>query len=265
MMRNLLFCMMLLILTASCDTPKKIVYLQDAEIDKTEKIEARQTILIEPKDMLSIVVTSRNQEVSAMFNLIVPDNQLGLQSVSSANAKISGYIVDNEGFIDFPVLGKINAKGMTRWQLQEFIMHELNQKGLLKDGIVTVDFMNFKVSVLGEVNRPGSYVLQGDKATILEAIALAGDLTIFGLRDKVYVIREDGDQRLSYQLDLRSSDIFNSPAYYLKQNDVIYVTPNEVRAGQSTINQNSARSVTLWMSIASLLTSVGVIIANLVK
>ena len=125
--------------------------------------------------------------------------------------------------------------------------------------------MNFKVSVLGEVNRPGSYVLQGDKATILEAIALAGDLTIFGLRDKVYVIREDGDQRLSYQLDLRSSDIFNSPAYYLKQNDVIYVTPNEVRAGQSTINQNSARSVTLWMSIASLLTSVGVIIANLVK
>lgn len=101
--------------------------------------------------------------------------------------------------------------------------------------------------------------------TVLEAIAMAGDLTIFGERDHVFVIREENGQRNSYQLDLRSTDIFQSPAYYLKQNDVIYVQPNKVRAGQSTINQNAAKSVTLWVSIASLLTSVGVLIANIVK
>lgn len=248
----------------SCNTSKKIIYLQDAELDKPEEITSVQTIVIEPKDMLSIIVSSTDPEISKIFNLPITATQAGSDRPTSQNY-LMGYVVDNEGFIDFPILGKVKASGLNRWQLQEQISSMLAEKEMLKDGIVTVDFMNFKVSILGEVTAPGTYTIKGDKVTVLEAIAMARDLTIFGERDQVYVIREENGQRNSYKLDLRSSDIFNSPAYYLKQNDVIYVQPNKVRAGQSTINQNAAKSVTLWVSIASLLTSVGVLIANIVK
>ena len=163
-------------------------------------------------------------------------------------------MVDNEGDINFPVIGKVHAAGLSRWQLQEKIKSELKSRNMLKDAVVTVEFMNFKVSILGEVNSPGTYKIKGDKVTILEAIAMAKDLTIYGLRDEVYVIREQNNQRHTYKLDLRSKDIFESPAYYLKQNDIVYVQPNKVKAGQSTLNQNS---------VASLLCSVGVMIANI--
>ena len=171
----------------------------------------------------------------------------------------------NEGYIDFPILGKIKASGLSRWQLQEQITQALAEKKMLTDGLVTVEFMNFKVSILGEVTNPGTYTINSDKVTVLEAIAMAKDLTIFGERNHVYVIREENGQRKSYQLDLRSADIFKSPAYYLKQNDVVYVQPNSVRAGQSTINQNAMKSVSLWISIASLLTSIGVLVVNIAK
>ena len=146
---------------------------------------------------------------------------------------------------------------MSRWQLQEQITQALAEKKMLTDGLVTVEFMNFKVSILGEVTNPGTYTINSDKVTVLEAIAMAKDLTIFGERDHVYVIREENGQRKSYQLDLRSADIFKSPAYYLKQNDVVYVQP--------TINQNAMKSVSLWISIASLLTSIGVLVVNIAK
>ncbi len=252
------------LILSACNTSKKIIYLQDARLDQPEDITSVQTIVIEPKDMLSIIVSSPDPKIAAIFNNQAITNQAGTDRSSSQNYQI-GYVVDNEGFIDFPQLGKIKASGLNRWQLQEQISSILTEKGFLKDGIVTVDFMNFKVSLVGEVTKPGTYTIKGDKVTVLEAIAMAGDLTIFGERDHVFVIREENGQRNSYQLDLRSTDIFQSPAYYLKQNDVIYVQPNKVRAGQSTINQNAAKSVTLWVSIASLLTSVGVLIANIVK
>ena len=147
--------------------------------------------------------------------------------------------------------------------MQEKIKSELKSRNMLKDAVVTVEFMNFKVSILGEVNSPGTYKINGDKVTILEAIAMAKDLTIYGLRDEVYVIREQNNKRHTYKLDLRSKEIFESPAYYLKQNDIVYVQPNKVKAGQSTLNQNSLKSVSLWVSVASLLCSVGVMIANI--
>lgn len=261
---RLILSSLVVLIFSACNTSKKVTYLQDAVLDTPEKITSVQTITIEPKDMLSIVVSSADPEVSKIFNLPLAAIQAGT-SRPQAQAYLSGYVVDNDGYIDFPVLGKIKASGLNRWQLQTQISQMLTDKQLLKDGIVTVDFMNFKVSIIGEVKSPGSYTIKGDKVSVLEAIAMAGDLTIFGERDKVSVIREENGQRNSYQLDLRSADIFNSPAYYLKQNDVIYVQPNEVRAGQSTLNQNSVRSVTLWVSIASLLTSVGVLVANIVK
>lgn len=246
---------------ASCKTYKNINYIQDVQVNTTESIAENQGIRIQPKDMLSIVVSSKTPELAMAFNLPVVTYQAGSEVVSGAgNMRLLGYVVDNDGNIDFPLLGKIQVAGLTRWQLQELIKQQIVNAGLMKELVVTVEFMNFKVSIMGEVNAPGSYTINGDKVTILEALSMAKDLTIFGKRDGVYVIREENGKRTTYNIDLRSVDLFNSPAYYLRQNDVVYVEPNKVRAGQSTINENSLKSVSLWISISSFLTSLAVLI-----
>lgn len=246
---------------ASCKTYKNINYIQDVQVNTTESIAENQGIRIQPKDMLSIVVSSKTPELAMAFNLPVVSYQAGSEVVSNGgNMRLLGYVVDNDGNIDFPLLGKIQVAGLTRWQLQELIKQQIVNAGLMKELVVTVEFMNFKVSIMGEVNAPGSYTINGDKVTILEALSMAKDLTIFGKRDGVYVIREENGKRTTYNVDLRSVDLFDSPAYYLRQNDVVYVEPNKVRAGQSTINENSLKSVSLWISISSFLTSLAVLI-----
>lgn len=246
---------------ASCKTYKNINYIQDVQVNSTESIAENQGIRIQPKDMLSIVVSSKTPELAMAFNLPVVSYQAGSEVVSGAGSqRLLGYVVDNDGNIDFPLLGKIQVAGLTRWQLQELIKQQIVNAGLMKELVVIVEFMNFKVSIMGEVNAPGSYTINGDKVTILEALSMAKDLTIFGKRDGVYVIREENGKRTTYNVDLRSVDLFNSPAYYLRQNDVVYVEPNKVRAGQSTINENSLKSVSLWISISSFLTSLAVLI-----
>ena len=263
-MRRFLLFGLVALLMSSCNTSKEIIYLQDVRLESPEEIKAAETITIEPKDMLSIVVSSSQPDAARIFNLPIMATQASNGDLMY-DSYLNGYVVDGDGYIDFPVVGKIKASGLNRWQLQDRIMETLRDKKLLDDPVVTVDFMNFKVSILGEVTAPGTYSIKSDKVSVLEAIAMARDLTIYGKRDEVYVIREEGGQRHSYKLDLRSSDIFDSPAYYLKQNDVIYVQPNKVRAGQSTINQNTVKSVSMWVSIASLLTSIGALVANIVK
>lgn len=263
-MRRFLLFGLVALLMSSCNTSKEIIYLQDVRLESPEEIKAAETITIEPKDMLSIVVSSSQPDAARIFNLPIMATQASNGDLMY-DSYLNGYVVDGDGYIDFPVVGKIKASGLNRWQLQDRIMETLREEKLLDDPVVTVDFMNFKVSILGEVTAPGTYSIKSDKVSVLEAIAMARDLTIYGKRDEVYVIREEGGQRHSYKLDLRSSDIFDSPAYYLKQNDVIYVQPNKVRAGQSTINQNTVKSVSMWVSIASLLTSIGVLVANIVK
>lgn len=246
---------------ASCKTYRNINYIQDVQVNDTENIIENQGIRIQPKDMLSIVVSSKTPELALAFNLPVVSYQAGSEVVSNAGtARLLGYVVDNDGNIDFPLLGKIQVAGLTRWQLQELIKQQIVNAGLMKELVVTVEFMNFKVSIMGEVNAPGSYTINGDKVTILEALSMAKDLTIFGKRDGVYVIREENGKRTTYRIDLRSVNLFDSPAYYLRQNDVVYVEPNKVRAGQSTINENSLKSVSLWISISSFLTSLAVLI-----
>ena len=258
-MRRFLLFGLVALLMSSCNTSKEIIYLQDVRLESPEEIKAAETITIEPKDMLSIVVSSSQPDAARIFNLPIMATQASNGDLMY-DSYLNGYVVDGDGYIDFPVVGKIKASGLNRWQLQDRIMETLRDKKLLDDPVVTVDFMNFKVSILGEVTAPGTYSIKSDKVSVLEAIAMARDLTIYGKRDEVYVIREEGGQRHSYKLDLRSSDIFDSPAYYLKQNDVIYVQPNKMRAGQSTINENNVKSVSLWISVASFLTSLGVLI-----
>ena len=240
---------------ASCnpETYKKINYLQDVHGDTTMKMKVNQGIIIQPQDQLSIIVTSRDPKMAIPFNLSVATYYSGTELTSTGSSqRITGYVVDNSGNINFPSLGSIHAAGLNRWELQDLIKEELADNGLLNDAVVTVEFLNFRVSVLGEVAAPGSYSVTGDKITILQALALARDLTIYGRRDNVQVIREQNGKRQIYQLDLTRSDIFDSPGYYLQQNDVVYVTPSTVRAGQGEINENYFKSGSFWISLASI-------------
>ena len=252
-----------LFVAQSCSTYRNINYMQDLQADKETKIEINKGILIQPKDLISIIVSSRSPEIASMFNLPIVAFQAANSANYSASQSILGYSVDNDGCIAFPVLGKIYVAGMNRWELADKIKQMLVESDLIKDPVVTVAFMNFKVSVMGEVAAPGTYTIDGDKITILEALSLARDLTIFGRRDNVAVIREQNGVRTTYQVDLRSTDLFNSPAYYLQQNDIIYVTPNKVKAGQSTINENTTKSAAFWVSVGSFLTTVATLIATL--
>ena len=253
---------LLVVSAASCSTYKKINYIQDAQLDTALTMIANQGILIQPMDMISIVVSSRDPELARIYNLPVVTYQAGSESsVSNFSQRLIGYSVDNDGNIQFPELGTIHVAGLNRWQLAELIREKLSS--LVKDAVVTVQFMNFKISVTGEVTSPGVFDISGDKITIFEAISLARNLTIYGRRDGVYVIREQNGSRTIYQVDLRTVDMFNSPAYYLQQNDVVYVEPNKVRAGQSTINENNLKSVSLWVSIGSFLSTLATLFISL--
>lgn len=265
--KNVIFavCAFVLMLS-SCAAPQNIAYFQNKVVDQPEEIDKHAGIVIQPKDMLSIVVSSRNPELVAMFNLPVVSYQAGSEVVTGGyQQRLMGYVVDNEGYIDFPVLGPIKVSGLTRWELSELIKDKLVKEGLLTDAVVTVEFMNFKVSVIGEVSAPGTYTIEGDKVTILQAISLARDLTIFGQRENVTVIRERDGQRIIYEVNLCDADLFKSPAYYLQQNDVVYVQPSEIKARQSTTDEKALRLTSILVSSGSLLVSIASLIVNLIN
>lgn len=252
-------------LTAAACSPttyRQIDYLQDLNYETTLDLKENKGILIQPQDQLSIVVSSRNPELSATLNKPMATYQAGseITSTDGGYQRLLGYVVDNNGNIEFPMLGNIHVAGLTRWDLQDMIKQEVISRGIILDPIVTVEFMNFRISVMGEVQSPGTYNVTGDKITLLGALSLAHDLTIYGRRDNVTVIREQNGKREIYKVDLRSSAMFDSPAYYLQQNDVVYVYPNSVRAGQSTINENYFKSGSFWISLAS----VAVTVTNLI-
>ena len=266
--RRIITCVIfaVMLLLTSCGTVKDIAYFQNKIVNEPEAIDKHAGIVIQPKDMLSIVVSNRNPELVAMFNLPVISYQAGSETVSGAGQqRLMGYVVDNEGFIDFPVLGPIKVAGLTRWELSNLIKERLIKGGFLTDAVVTVEFMNFKVSVIGEVNSPGTYTLNNDKVTILQAISLARDLTIFGQRENVCVIREREGERVIYEINLCDVSLFDSPAYYLQQNDVVYVQPSEIKARQSTTDDKALRMTSIFVSGGSLLVSVAALIVNLVK
>ena len=251
----------------SCSTTKDIAYFQNKAVGQPEKIDKHAGIVIQPKDMLSIVVSSRNPELTVMFNLPVISYQAGSEIVAAGGAsqRLLGYVVDNDGCIDFPELGKLKVAGMTRWELAQMIKDKLIKDGYLTDAVVTVEFLNFKVSVIGEVTNPGTFTIEGDKVTILQALGLARDLTIFGRRDNVTVIREQEGTRVLYEVDLTDVDLFKSPGYYLQQNDVVYVQPNDIKARQSTTDDKTLRTTSIIVSSGSLLVSIATLIVTLLN
>lgn len=257
-------------LLSSCATPKEVVYFQDLQqTDGTLAAVQAKEIRVRPDDKISIIVNSRDPQLTDLFNLPYVSRQLGqtLRSVTSTYGQsqgVSGYTVDSDGNIDFPVLGKIHVEGMTREEIGRCIKDELVGQDLVKDPVVTVEFMNLTVSVMGEVAKPGRYAIERDRITILDALSMAGDLTIYGRRDAVMVQRMEGDTLQVYELNLVSGqDVYNSPAFYLQQNDLVYVAPNDVKVRESTVNGNNIRSTSFWISLGSLLTSVAVLITNI--
>lgn len=259
---NWLFSIVLALTFTSCATTSKIVYMQNQQIGEPQAIIPSKPILLQPQDQIAIIVSCQDPQLTALFNLTYVSQVAGSQqeSASATYGKVAGYTVDSEGNINFPVLGKIHVAGLSREKIAQKITNELERKKLVKEPIVAVEFLSLHFSVLGEVSKPGRYSITKDRVTLLEALSMAGDLTIFGKRDKVFLSRQNQDSITTYQFDLRSTDMYLSPAFYIKQGDILYVEPNNVKANQSTVNGNSMSSVSMWVSIASFLTSIGVLI-----
>lgn len=253
---------MVAMLLASCSSPKNVAYIQNSDSIDYSRSEVLYDARIMPKDILTITVNTVNPEASEPFNLFV-------SSELSANRSIGGqrslqtYLVDNKGCIEFPVIGTIKVGGLTKSACEKLIHDKIQRfMNAEENPIVTVRMSNYKISVLGEVNRPGMFTVSNEKINIFEALAQAGDLTIYGVRDRVKLIREDEKGHKDvYTLNLNDAEIINSPYYYLQQNDVIYVEPNKVKAKNSAIGQ----STTIWISIAGALVSLASLVVNILR
>lgn len=261
---NITCLLLLAILLCSCATPRQITYFQDLHDGVNKTITNSKIVRVKPEDKISIIVKSKDPQLAELFNLPIVSYRVGQGSTSalgSGSQQVTSYSVNSKGFIDFPVLGEIYVEGQTREEIASNIKKRLMDQNLIKDPVVTVEFDNLSYSVLGEVNRPGKFVIDRDRVTILDAISAAGDLTIYGKRDNITVLRHEYNKETVYTINLCSgNDMFESPAYYLQQNDVVYVEPNDARARQSTVNGNNVRSASFWLSLASLLTTIGVLV-----
>lgn len=229
--------------------------MQDIDSNLTSE-ELNYKSIIKKDDILRITVSSENMELVQPFNqFIYPTNQNDLNLVGQG--QLYGYLVNNEGKIEFPLLGDIKASGKTRIEFTNYIQSQI-RNGFVKDAIVDVRIINFKVTVLGEVNRPGTFNLNHNRITLLQVLGNAGDLTIYGNRKNITILRDvDGNQKV-FKIDLTSSDFINSDFYYLQQNDVVIVEPNYAQVQAAGFNRNAS----LFVSIASVLLSLIVIISR---
>ncbi|MBQ7440054.1 MAG: polysaccharide biosynthesis/export family protein [Prevotella sp.] len=201
-------------------------------------------------DKISVFVKSKDELLTESFNISLPNMQ-----------QVLGYTIENDGTIDFPMLGRISLDGLPRSGAAAAIKHQIITKFGDRDAIVTIDFLNLHFSVLGEVKEPGYYEITQDQVSIFDALGKAGDMTIYGVRDSVKVIRSENGKKHIYTLNMKSgASMMQSPAFYLQQNDVVYVPANNMRQRESTVNGNTFRSTSFWISFASLLTTVSVLI-----
>jgi len=244
--KSYLYSLLIILLMSSCVSRKKIVYFQNDKIDQ-ENVSNFFNTVIKPDDLLQITVSSSDYEASKPFNLPSVSFTTTTDRIASAPSQQT-YLVDNKGFIDFPVIGKIKLGGMSRVKAIEFIKNKL-APDYIKSPNVNIRISNYSITVLGDVNRPGTFTIPNERITILEAIGLAGDIKITGKRNNIKVFREVDGKKIEYSLDLRSNDIFTSPVYYLQQNDLIYVEPNRAASQDAAFNRNTG----LIVSVVSIL------------
>ena len=261
---SLFSCLIAVFLLASCQSYKKVPYLQDAGVVKDiNQQENLYDAKIMPKDLLTIVVSCTSPELAVPFNLTVatPANAATASTQLTTQPVLQPYLVDNEGKINFPVLGELKVGGLTKREAEQLIIEKL--KPYIKETpIVTVRMVNYKISVLGEVARPGTFTISNEKVNLLEALAMAGDMTVWGVRDNVKLIREgaDGKQEI-VTLDLNKAETILSPYYWLQQNDIVYVTPNKAKSRNSDIGN----STSLWFSATSILVSLASLLVTIFK
>lgn len=267
-MKKITFIIMLTtLLFSSCESIKDFSYFQDSVAGDVNTVKnAESYITIKPSDRISVLVTSKDMELSMPFNLVTINNTLN-RSPQNGTGALNGnsytqyYTVSQEGDINMPVLGKVKVAGLTRTQIEEKVSELImTSENGFKDPTVIVDYANLYVKMLGEFARPGAVVIDRDQFTLMDAIAKAGDLSVFGNRKNVKVYRMENGTEKVYEVDLTNrKELLLSPAYMLQQNDIVYVEPNKTRARQSTSNGNTFLQPTLWISAASLLTTLVVL------
>jgi len=246
------------LLLASCATNKRAAYIQQVQTDIPTAIEQDYQIRIKPLDRLTVTINSKDPELAAPFNAASSYNSLnGLSSYSSSsNGNLQILTVDKEGKIQLPIIGEIDCDGLTRNELTKKIENTIRENGMVHDPIVIVKF-----SVLGEVARPGQFSITKDRISLFDALAMAGDLTIYGQRENVALIREENGMRTVHYFDLKNPDILTSPYFYLQQDDVVYVTPNKYKAQAGEINQNRS----FYISLVSVAVSVATLLVTITR
>ena len=231
--------------------------MQDIAAAQSELKAATHQTRIKPNDLLTIVVSADDPMTAAPFNLQVTPTYAPNGPQINTVQQLQTYLVNDQGNISFPVLGTIAIAGKERNEAVELLEERL--KEYIKNPIVNLRIVNYNISVLGEVAKPGNFTVQDEKVTVLEALSLAGDLTIYGKRSNILVVRDQGDStKMNYRIDLTNSDFMKSPAFYLQQNDVVYVEPNKAQVQSSTYNRNTP----VYISIASVLISLIVLITR---
>lgn len=243
-----LICILIGMTAGSCANKKKVVYLQDIQTYTPMIVQEAKSIKLLPGDKVSIIVHSRDNEIVKAFNL--------MDGTGDGAGNHSLYTVDDQGYIDMPVLGPIRVEGLTRQELESTVKYKLLESRLVKEPVVTVEYKDLGYTVLGEVGGPGRKQITRDNVTLLEAIAEAGDLTILGRRDNILVLRTENGKQTPYRVSLlETDDLYSSPVYYVKQNDVIYVEPNSVKTSASTANGSIFQTWGFWVSTLSMATT----------
>lgn len=248
---------------SSCGSVKNIAYIQNSDSVNYDRSQYLYDAKIMPKDELTISVNTTNPEVSLPFNLLMQNSYQQGRTLSTGGGTLMPYLVDTEGCINFPIIGRLQVAGLTKRQCERMIQDKIRPfLAESENPIVTVRMSSYSISVLGEVARPGSYMVSREEINILEALAQAGDLTIYGVRDRVKLIRKNASGRKEiHTLNLNDADIVNSPYFYLQQNDIVYVEPNKVKAQNSSVGSMT----TLWFSATSILISLTSLLYNILK
>lgn len=252
-----------MLLLGACNAQRNVLYLQDVQSGTEVVLPENYIIRLKPLDQVTMTVNSRTPELATPFNSSSSYNSLAgngtTSNISEHNLQV--LTIDKDGFITVPVIGNVQCAGMTRDELAEEIERRIIEGGYLVDPQVNIRFAELTISIIGEVQKPGRYDIRKDQLSILEALALAGDLTIYGNRTDVAVVREKDGKSIVTKLDLRSSEIFSSPCFYLEQNDVIIVSPNKYKAATAEINQNRS----FWISIASTTISLATLVITIFR
>ena len=248
---------------SSCGSVKNIAYIQNSDSVNYDRSQYLYDAKIMPKDELTISVNTTNPEVSLPFNLLMQNAYQQGRTLSTTGGTLMPYLVDTEGCINFPIIGRLQVAGLTKRQCERMIQDKIRPYlAESENPIVTVRMSSYSISVLGEVARPGSYMVSREEINVLEALAQAGDLTIYGVRDRVKLIRKNASGRKEiHTLNLNDANIVNSPYFYLQQNDIVYVEPNKVKAQNSSVGSMT----TLWFSATSILISLTSLLYNILK